>query len=174
VRAVIALVLVAGTARADKIVDIPELQVQGVPEPPPPAPEVAALGKQLAGKWTCKGTEHLAGGLTREVTAKVAIQLALGDAWVRYSTTDAGNLKRETFRTFDSTGKQWTQVEVTARGRSAVSTSLGPDHDAWKWQGADFSIRDREVLSGKKLELAREGLDGGKWQPIYELTCSKL
>jgi len=156
------LVLAVGVAHADKIVEIHDLEVAGVLGPPP---EVAALAKQLAGKWTCKGTEHLAGGATRPVTAKLAVELVLGDAWVRYSTTDAGNLTRETYRTYDAVAKQWTQIEVSARGRHAVSTSLGPEHDTWTWQGDGFTLRDRTVATKRGLEVTREGL--------FELTCSK-
>jgi len=159
--------------------------IEPVP-PPPPAPpvqppEIAAVGKTLAGTWTCKGSKPRGDGSSASMVAKLTIKLDLDGAWVQASFVEsgAGGAKLTSYRTFDPVAKQWTLVQVTNAGGHAVSTSAGETGGAWTWTGTSNTsagstqTRDHEQRDGKQLKVWGEALLGGAWQKTYEATCSK-
>ena len=118
----------AGTASAKA-----EMMIVETPPPPKfpapqlgPPPQVMALGKQLAGTWTCSSGE----------TATIAIDVAGG--WLRIATAESIEL-----RTFDVVARQWTRVVMTAAGGYRTETSLGEQKGTWSWSGDGAPASER-------------------------------
>jgi hypothetical protein len=144
------------------------------PAPPSPAPEIAVLGKELAGTWTCNGTWLDREGVARTTTGTITVELVLGDAWIRaaYALTVGGKPQDiADHRTYDAVAKQWTRITVTSASTFAITTSLGDDKGAWTWSSAD--VRDHERRTKDSLELWRERASDGAWQRVSRLTCSR-
>jgi hypothetical protein len=151
--------------------------------PPQPAvsPEIAKLGKQVAGNYMCKGVELNLDGSSTPLAANASIKLSLADAWitVSFAETKAGGVKFEDYRTYDATAKQWTRVQLASTSAYAIWTSLGEKNGKWTWEGTEISsagtlqLRDYEQVSDKTIKIWGEGLMSGSWQKRYEATCTR-
>jgi hypothetical protein len=153
------------------------------PPPPPPvvAPEIRALGRQLAGRYTCKGVMLHADGSSNPLRASLTIELDLEDAWIRgsYVEAGAGGMRLTDYRTYDAIARRWTRIQLASTSGHVLSTSLGEQNGTWTWQGAAESpqgtiqVRDYEQRGGKQLRLWGEALLGGRWQKQYDVTCRR-
>lgn len=162
---VLAALGLAGTAHAEPAqmerADVVALPPKPRPPAPPPRPaaEIATVGKQLAGTWTCTGAVD-----------KVTIQLALDDAWIRWTITGGAGTTLS-FRTYDAIAKQWTMFELTSSGKHRTTTSLGEDKGEWTW--TLDTQREHEKLDGKTLELWGERKRGDTWAKSYTASCHR-
>ena len=159
-------------------------KLKRLPPPPPPhpqpAPEIAALGKQLAGKWTCKGVSMKGDGSSTPLLATVTSKLDLDDSWIVTSLVETkGTLKWTQYTAFDATAKQWTRVQLVNTSAHVFATSLGEKDGKWTWEGTETSpsgtqqVRDYEQRDPKQLKVWGEALLSGSWQKLYEATCKK-
>ena len=186
------LALVGGVAHAeapavaDELVvpaDVAQMPIRKiVPVQQPVAPDIAALGKQLAGKWTCKGVAIGLDGSSKPVTTKLETKLVLDDAWIQstgVATTDGRDLKFTTFVTYDAIAKEWTTVVLTSLPGRAISTSLGEQNGTWMWTGsqivagAALEVRQVQQFSKTGAKFWTDAKLGGKWQKVSESTCAK-
>lgn len=146
----------------------------------PPSPEIAKLGKSLAGAYKCKGVMLKGDGSSTPLEAKLTIKLDLDNAWIVTSLaeTKAGGLKFDEYRTYDGTAKQWTRIQLASTSGHVISTSLGEKDGKWTWEGTATSsagtmqVRDYEQM-GKQLKVWGEAMLSGSWQKLYEATCTK-
>jgi hypothetical protein len=157
------------------------------PSPPPappahaaPPPEVAALGKDLAGAWTCKGVALRENGSSQPLQASVTIKLDLDDAWLVTTLVEkGGSLKFIEYRSYDGVAKEWTRVQLVNTAGRVLSTSPGEKGGKWTWTGAATSpngtmpLRDYEQRDGAQLRLWGEAQVAGTWQKLYDVTCKK-
>lgn len=155
------------------------------PKPPPPkpavAPEIAKLGKQLAGSYRCKGVWMVGDGSSKPLEATLKIALQLDGAWVAVSFAEskAGGTRFEEFRTYDATAKQWTRIRMLSTSAHVTETTLGEKTGTWTWEGSAAApsgttqLREYEQPSGKELKVWGEALLSGSWQKSYEATCKK-
>ena len=194
VRSLAVVVALAGTAHADRA-PAPD-PVAGraapmvMPPPPPPLPppapvkppaEIAALAKQVAGSYACKGVTFVGNGASTPLAAKLSIKLALGDAWLEASLveTGAGGISFDDYRTFDAVSQQWTRLQLASTTGHVTWTSLGDKSGSWTWEGTATSprgtmqVRDYEQVGNRQLTLWGEALLGGAWQKLYEVTCKR-
>jgi hypothetical protein len=158
-----------------------------IPSPPPPpqqpagAPaEVAALGKELAGAWSCKGVALRGDGSSQPLQASVTMKLDLDDAWLVTTLVEkTGKLKFTEYRTYDPTAKEWTRVQLVNTAGHVLSTSPGERGGKWTWTGTATSpsgalpLRDYEQRDGGQLHLWGEAQIGDAWQKLYDVTCKK-
>lgn len=160
----------------------PNPQIDPPPPPPPKAPpEVAALAKQVAGTYACKGVTFVGNGASTPLAAKLSIKLALGNAWLEASLveTQAGGISFDDYRTFDDVSQQWTRLQLASSTGHVAWTSLGDKSGTWTWDGTATStrgtmqVRDYEQIGNRQLKLWGEALLGGSWQKLYELTCKR-
>ncbi len=167
----------------DPFGDEASLMARRVPLPPPapkPAPEIAKLGKQSAGTWTCKGNMARGNGSSAPLAATIAVKLDLDNAWVATTLVEKGGpLKWTEYRTFDPVAKQWTKLQMANTSGYAVSTSLGEQAGTWTWTGTATSpngtlqLRDHEQAEGKGIKRWGEAQLGGFWQKTYEVSCKR-
>ncbi|HUJ57150.1 MAG TPA: hypothetical protein VLX92_01595 [Kofleriaceae bacterium] len=191
----IAVMLTSGVARADRAEPqasapagavAPALMHRPpVPQPVPPGfvvpPEIAKLGKQLAGRYRCKGVTFNGDGSSRPMTASVSFKLDLGNGWIAMTLGEdkPGTLRVADYRTFDATAQQWTRIQLASTTAHVVSTSLGEKDGTWTWEGtasaptATLQVRDYEQLAGGSLKMWGEALLSGTWQKRYEVTCTR-
>jgi hypothetical protein len=150
------------------------------PQPTPPPPEVAAMAKQVAGSYACKGVWFASDGSSRPLVAKLAIKTALAGGWIETSLVESGpaGVAIEDFRTFDPVAQQWLRIALESTGASTRWTSVGEKNGAWTWDGTTTSshgtiqARDHEQLVDRAIKSWGEALLGGGWQKSYELTCT--
>jgi len=157
----------------------------GPSRPPPPkptaAPEIAKLGKQLAGSYRCKGVSMVGDGSSMPLEATLKIEVALDGAWIVAAMAEvkAGGVKFEDYRTYDATAKQWTRLVMSSSSAHSAETSLGEKDGKWAWEGSQTAptgttqVRDYEQLSGKQIKVWGEALLSGTWQKSYEATCKR-
>lgn len=158
----------------------PPQLVQRRPPQPPPA-EIAALAKQLAGAYACKGVQLATDGSSSPLVAKLSVKLALDGAWIVSSLveTKAGGIQLDDYRTYDGVAKQWTRIQLASTTGHAISTSLGERAGMWTWEGTSTSphdtlqLRDYEQLADRQIKLSGEALLGGSWQKLYDVTCTR-
>lgn len=183
--------LLATVAHADRA---PEPQaeravaVRPPPTPPPPvaaakpSPEVAKLGKELAGTWHCKGATMRGDGSSTPLVATVTTKLDLDNAWVQTALVEdkQAGLKFVEYRSHDAVAKQWTRIQLVSTSGYVVGTSLGEKDGMWTWTSTATSpsgtlqLRDHEQRTGKQeRKLWGEALLGGSWQKLYEVSCKK-
>jgi hypothetical protein len=153
------------------------------PAPHPPAappPEVAGLGKDLAGAWSCKGVALRGDGSSQPLQATLAIKLDLDDAWLVTTLLDtAGGKKLTEYRTFDAAAKEWTRVQLLNTAAHVLSTSPGERAGKWTWTGTTTApagpqpVRDYEQRDGKQLRRWGEAQLDGTWQKTYDMTCKR-
>jgi hypothetical protein len=156
--------------------------------PSPPAPqtpagppvEVAALGKELAGTWTCKGVALRGDGSSKPLVASVVSKLDLDDAWLVTTLTEKdGKLKFTQYRSYNPIAKEWTRIQMDNMTGHVLSTSPGERGGKWAWTGNATSpmgtlpLRDYEQRDGAQLRLWGEAQIGGSWEKLYEVTCKK-
>jgi hypothetical protein len=164
-----------------------EQEIAPVPSRPPPpprivvAPEIARLGKQLAGTYRCKGVALVGDGSSTPLAGKLAIKLALGDAWIASSfvETGRGGVKLDDYRTYDATAKQWTRIRLSSTSAHVIETTLGERGGTWTWEGSELAptgttqVRDHEQIAGRQIRIWGEALLSGTWQKMYEATCKR-
>jgi hypothetical protein len=163
-----------------------EMQPSQPPAPPPPprivvAPEIAKLGKQVAGSYKCKGVQMRGDGSSTPLAASVTIKLDLDNAWivVTLAETKAGGVKFEDYRTYDATSKQWTRIQLASTSAHVIAQSLGERDGKWTWEGnaiapsGSTQVRDYEQITGKDIKVWGEAMLGGSWQKMYEATCKR-
>jgi len=190
---VIALSSLCSTAIADRAAEpasgapAPRQEMEVVARrrtPPPPTParppvEIATLGKQVLGTYTCKGNTQRGDGSSTPLVATVTVKLDLDDAWIQTTMVETGKpggLKFVEYRTFDATAKQWTRVQLVNNTSHVTSTSLGEKDGKWTWTGDSVSpsgtlqLHDYEQRDAKELKLWGEALLGGTWQKTYEVS----
>jgi hypothetical protein len=189
-RSLAVVIALAGTAYADKAAPVQApAPMSQPPLPPPPQPppepvkpaEVAAVAKQVAGNYACKGVTFVGNGASTPLAAKLSIKLALGGAWLEASLVEnrAGGMSFEDYRTFDSVAQQWTRLQLASTTGHVMSTSLGDKSGTWTWEGTatapsgTMQVRDYEQMGDRQLKLWGEALLGGSWQKLYELTCKR-
>ncbi|CAN5691858.1 hypothetical protein BH11MYX1_BH11MYX1_25480 [soil metagenome] len=150
-----------------------------VPAGPPPVPvEVARLGKQLAGTYTCKGNQATPSGASRPLEATLVIKLDLDNAWLHASWVGKTS-KLADYSTYDAVAHQWTRIQLRNDGGHALLTSLGEKGGEWVWEGPAVSAtgtiqeRHHEQSNGKELKLWGEAQLGGTWQKSYEASCKR-
>ena len=136
-RALAALVLLAGVAHADRVM-VPEPESQSVrprrvrpPAVPQVAPDIATLGAQLAGKYKCDGDT-------------LVVSVALDHAWIEYRFAHAVE-----YRTYDAVAKQWTRIRLGGDGTAAMSRSFGPTDGAWTWSSTQGT--EHETVADKSI-----------------------
>jgi hypothetical protein len=158
----------------------PRRQPPPPPPPPKPAPEVAAVGKQMLGAWQCKGVSLRGDGSSAPLTATLTIKLDLDNAWIVTALAEVkGPLKWTEYRTFDAIAKQWTKIQLASTTGHVISTSTGESGGKWTWTGTATSpqgtlqLRDFEQLDAKQIKLWGEAQLGGTWQKAYDVTCKK-
>jgi hypothetical protein len=187
----IALVALCGVASAEKAADMEPPPQAGAraprpmplpPQPPKPAPEIAKLGKDSAGAYKCKGVQLRRDGSSTPMQATLTIELALDGAWVQASLAETGKpnpLKFVQYTTYDGVAKQWTRIQLASTSGYVVSTSPGEKSGQWSWEGTATSplgtlqLRDHEQYGANQLKVWGEGLLGGSWQKLYEVTCAR-
>ncbi len=147
---------------------------------PKPAPEIARVGKESAGRWTCKGNMSRGNGSSAPLTATVTVKLDLDSAWIATTLVEkAGPLKWTEYRTYDAVAKQWTKLQMANTSGYVVSTSLGEQGGKWTWTGTQTSplgtvqLRDYEQTEGKGIKRWGEAQLGGVWQKTYEVGCKR-
>jgi len=145
----------------------------------PPA-EVAALGKRVVGRFTCKGNTIQPDGSSQPLVAKITTKLELDGAWIVTTLVETtSKLKWTEYRTYDATAKQWTRFQLVNTTASVQSTSLGEQNGTWNWTGTATSpqgtvqLRDHEQVGVKQRKLWGEALLAGTWQKTYEVTCTR-
>lgn len=145
-----------------------------------PAPEIAKVGKDSAGTWTCKGNASRGNGSSAPLTATVTVKLDLDNAWIATTLVEkAGPLKWTEYRTYDGVAKQWTKLQMANTSGYMVSTSLGEAGGKWTWTGTATSpngsvqLRDYEQAEGKGIKRWGEAQLGGVWQRTYEVSCKR-
>jgi hypothetical protein len=155
------------------------------PVPPPPrivvAPDIAKLGKTLAGSYSSKGVSLRGDGSSTPLEAKLVIKLDLDGAWIVESLgeTKVGGIKFEDYRTFDMTAKQWTKIQLASTSGHVISSSLGEKDGTWTWEGSATSpngtlqVRDYEQIGAKQIKVWGEAMLSGTWQKLYEATCKR-
>jgi hypothetical protein len=151
------------------------------PAAPATAPEIAKLGKQIAGTYKCKGVSLRGDGSSQPLQATVTIKLDLDNAWIQTSLVEDGRsgIKFVEYRTFDPTAKQWTRIQMASSMGHMISTSLGEADGKWTWEGTATSpsgtmqVRDFEQRDPKQMKVWGEALLSGSWQKLYEATCKK-
>ena len=144
-------------------------------------PEVAALGAKLVGSYTCKGVFFIGNGASRPVTAKLSYKLAMSGAWLveSFAETRATGLQIDDYRTFDGIAKQWHRFAMTSTTGYTTYTSLGDSGGTWNWEGTasgpdgSLQVRDHETPGDHQVKIFGEGLLGGSWQKLYEVTCKR-
>ena len=148
--------------------------------PAAPAPEVSALGKQLAGTWRCKGNAHRGDGSSAPLAATVTIKLDLGNAWIVTSLTEkTGPLRWTEYRTYDPGTRTWTRIQLNSASGYLTATSAGDQGGTWSWagtaltRGSSLQVRDHEQWTGKSVKLWGEAQIGATWQALYDVTCKK-
>ena len=185
----VAIVLFASvTAVADEVA--PPMQERAVRAPGPrrpmpptnpvqvASPEVAKLGKQMAGTYKCKGVQLVGDGSSTPFEATVTIKMDLDDAWIQ-ATLASAQVKWTEYRTFDAVAKQWTRIQVASNAAHTVMTSLGEQNGTWNWEGTATSsagttqMRDHEQLAKDHFKVWGEALASGSWQKQYEATCKR-
>jgi hypothetical protein len=150
-----------------------------VPAAPPPVPaEIAKLGKQRAGTYTCKGNRATPSGASLPLEAKLVIKLELDNAWINASwVAKLGGTTA--YSTYDEVAHLWTQIELHDDTSHAMLTSLGEKGGEWVWEGPAVSptgtvqVRHHEQLDGKELKLWGEAQLGGTWQKSYAASCKR-
>ena len=154
------------------------------PRKPPvvvtPAREIAALGKQLAGTWICKGNSMRGDGSSTPLVATVTNKLELDNAWIVTTLVEkSGPLKWTEFRSYDPVAKQWTRIQFANTAGHVISTSLGEQGGKWTWVGTasspngSFQLRDFEQRDGKAMKVWGEAMLGGTWTKLFETTCRR-
>jgi hypothetical protein len=151
-----------------------------VPPPARPAPEVAALGKELAGAWSCKGVALHGDGSSQPLQASLAIKLELDDAWLVTTLVEkAGPLRFTEYRTYDVAAKEWARIQLVNTSARVLSISPGERGGKWTWTGTATTptgaqpVRDYEQRDGKQLRFWGEAQLDGAWQKTYDVTCKK-
>jgi hypothetical protein len=201
---VIALVLTSGVAMAEQAApprpnqgagaraakaDLEDPDIARSPQRPPMAkppapvsPEIAKLGKQLAGSYKCKGVTLRGDGSSQPMQATLDVKLDLDNAWIQSSLVEQGKpvsfaIKWSEYRTYDPVAKQWTRIQLANTAGYVVSTSVGEKAGKWMWEGTAASpegtmqLRDYEQRDAKQTKVWGEAMLGGSWQKLYEATC---
>lgn len=168
--------------------DPDDLVVPGVGKPAPRKPPVTTKPssliilhyKRVAGVWHCKGTTARGDGSSSAVGGRVVVKLDLDNAWIVTTFREStGPLKWTEYRTYDSTAKTWTKVQLVNTTGYVVSTSAGETGGEIVWTGSAKSphgsvrLRDHEKLEPKQLTLWGEAMIGTAWQKIYQVTCKR-
>ena len=150
------------------------------PPVPKPAPQIAKVGKESAGTWTCKGNTSRGDGSSAPLSATITVKLDLDNAWLATTLVEkAGPLKWTEYRTYDAVAKQWTKLQMANTSGYIVSTSLGEQGGKWTWVGTQTSpngtvqLRDYEETEGKGRKRWGEAQLGGVWQKTYEVGCRR-
>jgi hypothetical protein len=162
----------------DPQADLPPPPKSRVPAPIVASPEIAKLGKQLAGTYKCKGVSLKGDGSSTPLEASYTLKLALDNAWLM-GTFTGGGMKFEDYRTFDATAKQWTRIAMHGTSAHIIESTLGEKDGKWTWEGNQIAptgttqVRDFEQASGKQIKVWGEALLGGTWQKVYEATCKR-
>lgn len=151
------------------------------PKPPAAAPEIAKLGKQLAGSYRCKGVWMVGDGSSKPLEATLKIDVQLDGAWIvaSFAESKPGGTRFEEFRTYDATAKQWTRIRMLSTSAHVTETTLGEKTGTWTWEGTATApsgttqLRELEQPGGKDLKVWGEALLSGSWQKSYEATCKK-
>ena len=156
------------TPPVEPVADMEEVQGPTLPPPrpapPPVAPEIGQLGKQLSGTWTCKGS----------AAGKLDVRTILDGAWLEIKgalVVDGATVKLAEYRTYDAIGKQWTRLAFAPGGYQRL-VSTGDDGGTWTWSTDAWRVR--EQLRKNQINVAIDARDGERWTTFaYNLTCSK-
>jgi hypothetical protein len=159
-------------------------RVPAKPPLPATAPEIAKLGKQIAGAYKCKGVSLRGDGSSQPLQATITTKLDLDNAWIQSSLVEDGKptgagIKFVEYTTFDPTAKQWTRIQMASSMGHVISTSLGETDGKWTWEGTATSpsgtmqVRNFEQRDSKQTKVWGEALLSGSWQKLYEATCKK-
>lgn len=154
------------------------------PEAPRPPAQVEAMGRAVAGTWTCAGTETGPDGVAVKMTATVQAKVEL-DRWWIHDTVDVNGksaFRMFAFTTYDESAKKWRRVSIDNGGHQYVGTSDGMRDRKVDWHltfagptGAG-QLREHVDLTDPKIlknwgEMSRD--KGKTWKAIFEMTCRK-
>jgi hypothetical protein len=155
---------------------------------PMPSQALTDMAKKMKGSYSCKGTMTNPDGATQTpVTAKIKWSLDLDKMWIRgdMSMPKMKGMKKgykATFLRTESNGT-WYHLTYDNMGGWGHSTSSGPDADGKTtfdgestMMGQSIKVHDYEQAGEKKNSMHVWGevsMDGAKWAPAYDLTCSK-
>lgn len=161
----------------------------GKPAPmamPGPAPEIAAMAKEVGGTWKCTGKMMMPDGSEQPAKATITNKLnkGLGGFWIDTTFVQPGKngFAFNAYTTYNTSAKTWHRVHVDSMGGQEVTTSEGPKDNKVLWSGTatgmmgTASSRHYEEMLGKK-EVKMWGeysMDKGKsWMKAYEVTCKR-
>jgi hypothetical protein len=149
--------------------------------------EVAAMGKQMAGTWRCKG-EGIGPDMKTMVpmagTMKSKVEM---ENWWIHDTFDSTSAKSkyhfDSYVTFDPTTKKWHRVMIETGGGYSTGDSAGMQDGKIDWELTSNSsmgqamFRDHIDASSPKSGVKTWGeasMDKGKsWTKVYEMLCKK-
>ena len=171
-----ALTIGVGPARAYA----PHFRDGAVTNPPPPDPQIVAIGSTLAGTWKCKGVRLLDDGSSTPLRVGITSHVELGGAWIatlRVAADDRSMI--EDHDTYDPIAKHWTRYELASTAGHVEATSDGEVDGVWTWTGVARSsggsnnVRDFEQRAGRTRKLWGEIMLHGAWRKTYELSCER-
>jgi hypothetical protein len=154
------------------------------PEAPKPAPEIAAMAKQLNGTWKCKGDSFNPDGSKTAITATSKAKLDVDKFWIAENLEVRGPMpfKMTAYTTFDAVAKKWRRVAVTSGGSYMVGTSDGLKDNKMDWTLDTVGPMSSQFREHIDMSDAKAGgkfwgeasMDKGKtWVKVYEMTCKK-
>jgi hypothetical protein len=184
--AMVALAGLAGVAMAQKAGG--GSAASAPPEWGKAPPEIAAMAKQMAGTWRCKGQ-----GLGPDMKmADMSGTLRGGklemENWWIHDTFDAktgktGKYHFDSYVTMDPTSKKWHRVMVETGAGYSTGDSAGMTGGKLDWELTSHSpmgeamFRDHLDASDAKAGVKVWGevtMDKGKsWTKVYDMTCKK-
>lgn len=163
------------------------------PMVPPPAPEIAAMAKMMAGTPKCSGKVVVDPMKPTEWTDfkgtfKASLDNSLDKYWIKGERTGtAGKTKMRglMYMTYDSASKKWSRIMIDNMGMSGRETSTGLPAGAKEgkitWEGESWMMgqaikgRTTEEVAAKSMKMTSEmSMDGGKkYVAMMEMTCTK-
>jgi hypothetical protein len=181
-----AVLAFAATATADdkkpeaKKPEAPAKDAAPKMEAPKPAPELAAMAKDMVGSWKCAGKASDGTNTMDFKDMSVKYSLDLEKFWIKGEMKGSiGPMKVTSidYLTYDAGQKKWYRLAVDNHGGQEVVSST----DGKTWEGEmrmGASIKEKAVLEtikpGKEWKItAQMSMDGKKWMPGFEMTCKK-
>jgi hypothetical protein len=150
-------------------------------------PEIAAMAKQMAGTWRCKGQGVGPDMKMADMTGTMrAGKLDMENWWIHDtfdSTGKTGKYHFDSYVTMDPSSKKWHRVMIESGGGYSTGDSAGMTGGKLDWDltangpMGQAMFRDHIDASDPKAGVKTWGeasMDHGKsWTKVYELTCKK-